>query len=706
MDHTSDLPFRQIHLDFHTSPLIPEVGRDFDPEAFVETLRRAHVNSINLFARCHHGYLYYDSRAFPERIHPTLQRRNLLAEQIEACHRHGIRTPIYITVRWDKYSADRHSDWLVNDERGNPVGTPPLEAGFYRLLCLNSPYVDFLKALTGEILDLLPVDGFWFDIVWPYPCACVHCREGMEREGLNPARPEDRERYGREVLRRFIEGMTGFVRTRSPAGLIFYNRGHVNPALRPVLNRFTHLELESLPSGGWGYLHFPWTMRYARTLGLPCVGMTGKFHRSWGDFHSFKNRAALEFECFQMLALGARCCVGDQLHPRGRLCPVTYRRIGEVYTQVENKEPWCRGAEPVVDIGVLTPEEFSSETGHRAFPRSGMGVTRLLEEGRHPFDVVDSRADFSRYRLLVLPDTIPAMPELAHKLSGFVRGGGALIASHRSGLVPEGHRFGLPCLGVSLLGEAPYSPDFLAISKEWPAGMEAAEYVMDLRALQVCAKAGTRVLTWVHVPYFNREGRFFCSHRHTPSSFRRGYPGIVQRGRCIYFAHPIFETYQKWAPRWVKELFLAAVTRLLPDPLVRVDDAPSTLRVTVMWQAAERRVVVHLLHYVPERRGEELDIVEDVIPLRDVKLSLRWERPQPQHVRCVPSGPGLPFRLCRRRVEFSVPECRGHQMVELALGDGPPRERGRSQISSAENRLGGRVEGAWAAKVGGPKKNS
>ena len=32
------LPFRQIHLDFHTSEAIPDVGADFDPDEFAATL--------------------------------------------------------------------------------------------------------------------------------------------------------------------------------------------------------------------------------------------------------------------------------------------------------------------------------------------------------------------------------------------------------------------------------------------------------------------------------------------------------------------------------------------------------------------------------------------------------------------------------------------------------------------------------------------
>ena len=51
-------PMRQIHLDFHTSPDIPDVGADWDPDHFAQTLTRARVNSVTLFATCHHGMSY------------------------------------------------------------------------------------------------------------------------------------------------------------------------------------------------------------------------------------------------------------------------------------------------------------------------------------------------------------------------------------------------------------------------------------------------------------------------------------------------------------------------------------------------------------------------------------------------------------------------------------------------------------------------
>jgi len=69
-------------------------------------------------------------------------------------------------------------------------------------------------------------------------------------------------------------------------------------------------------------------------------------------------------------------------------------------------------------------------------------------------------------------------------------------------------------------------------------------------------------------------------------------------------------------PRWCKTLLLNALALLLPEPLAR-HDGPSTVRLSLTEQAGHDRWIVHLLHYIPERRGEDFDVIEDVIPLHD-----------------------------------------------------------------------------------------
>jgi hypothetical protein len=675
-----DLRFRQIHLDFHTSEAIAGIGAAFDPEEFADTLYRARVDSVTCFARCHHGWIYYNTDAHPERRHPHLER-NLLAEQIEACHVRGIRVPIYITVQWDHYTASQHPEWLIVDEQGHPVGTPIYEAGFYRRLCVNSPYLDFLKEHTREVLQTLPTDGLFFDIVHPIECSCQYCRKLMVAQGLEPSDKAARQQFALQTINSFKREMTRFVREYNQECSIFYNAGHVGTRHRAVTDAYSHFEIETLPSGGWGYLHFPISMRYVRNLGVDVLGMTGKFHTSWGDFHSFKNPAALQYEIFRMLAMGAKCSIGDQLHPSGQIDPHVYDLVGAVYAEVERKEPWCAGARPLAEIGVLTPEEFVGAEAH-IMPPAIMGANRMLEEGGRQFDILDSASDFARYKVIVLPDNIPASPALAAKLEAYLAGGGAVIASFESGLTPGGDAFATDALGVALAGAGARDPsgqlvrgrmyprhhytDYLRPQGEIGRGLPPTELAMYMRGLEVAAAPGAEVLADGILPYFDRTYQHFCSHLQTPSSGAEGAPAIVRRGRAIYFAHPIFTQYDYNAPRWCKALLLNALDMLLPDPLVR-HGGPSSLLITLNDQPAENRWVAHLLHYIPERRGQAFDVIEDVIPLHDVPVSIRVARPV-AGVACVPGGPALEFSQAGGRVEFTLPKLVGHQMIELSFG--------------------------------------
>ena len=406
------LRYRQIHLDFHTSERLTNIGGEFDAAAWAQQLVDAHVDSITCFARGHHGMIFYDTHANPERRHPHLQC-NLLAQQIEAAHARNIRLPIYTTVQWDYYTAQHQPQWLQIAADGSIQGQRPYEAGFYAKLCLNTPYVDFLKAHVDEMFALLPaVDGLFLDIVQDQDCSCSACRQEMLAQGIDPSCDAERLAFGQEVTDRFKQAMSAHVRGHSQDSTIFYNSGHVGPRQRTTGDTYSHWELESLPSGGWGYMHFPLSQRYARTTGHDSLGMTGKFHTSWGDFQSYKNAEALQFECFQMLALNAKCSIGDQLHPTGRLDQATYDLVGPVYREVARKEPWCRGARPLTDIGVFTLEEF---TGERLTAET-VAAVRMLQEGCHQFDVVDSETNWDGYRLLILPDAVTLDQSLARKV--------------------------------------------------------------------------------------------------------------------------------------------------------------------------------------------------------------------------------------------------------------------------------------------------
>jgi hypothetical protein len=73
---------------------------------------------------------------------------------------------------------------------------------------------------------------------------------------------------------------------------------------------------------------------------------------------------------------------------------------------------------------------------------------------------------------------------------------------------------------------------------------------------------------------------------------------------------------------------------------------------------------VHLLHYIPERRGVAFDVVEDVIPLYNLPVSIQVAEPVTR-VACVPQGESLSFTQEDGRVRFTVLNLTGYQVIEV-----------------------------------------
>lgn len=661
----STISYRQVHLDFHTSEFIPSVGEAFSKEEFGETLERANVNSITCFGRCHHGWLYYPSKRFPELIHPHLQNKNLLLEQIEACHKRGIRVPIYTTAQWDGRIMREHPEWLALDENGEYIDTQNVPAPhFYHTICLNSGYRQFFKDQLVDMIEVVGpsnVDGIFIDILFQVDCKCPNCVAKMMELDIDTEDKGSRIRYASQMLEGFKEEVTNLIKELAPAATVFYNSSHIGPAYKKSFKDYSHLELESLPSGGWGYDHFPATSRYARMLGKEMIGMTGKFHTYWGDFHSLKNKAALELECFNMLAMGAGCSIGDQLHPSGKLSKGAYDLIGDIYRSVKEKEPYCFDAKARTEIGVLNPEEFYPEDSYDlSISPSLIGTVRMLQELCYQFDIIDTEMDFSKYKVLILPDCIYGNENLEKLLVDYLEKGGKVLGSYESCLKKDGSS---SIYGVKFQKESGFYREYVMPNEKIGVHLPKEEFVMYLRGLDVECD-GAEVLMDKIEPYFDRAGDKFCSHQHAPSSGKVGAPEATLYRGALYFSHPIFRCYRKNAAAWCKAMVKDALELLLPDKMI-AHDGPSTLQVTMNHQTKEDRDVLHLLHYITEKRSEDIYTIEDVIPLRQTKFRIYVGDRMIKTVTNVIRGEELVCTRDGEYIEFTVPVINGHEMITI-----------------------------------------
>ncbi len=647
--------YRQVHLDFHTSEVIKGIGASFNKEQFQRMLKKGHVDSITIFSKCHHGWAYHPSAA--NEIHPELQF-DLLGEMIEAAHEINVKTPVYISAGLDEKMARRRPDWLIRNISDQTQWVQGFMVPGYHEFCFNSPYLDYLLNQIEEVVRNYDADGIFLDIVGARTCYCQHCVAELRRNGEDLTDESAIKRLGEKTYAKYTSKVKDVIHSIKPNMPIFHNGGHILRGRRDLVKMNTHLELESLPTGGWGYDHFPLSARYAQTLDVPFLGMTGKFHTTWGEFGGYKHPNALRYETSLSLANGARISIGDQLHPNGLMDETTYSIIGAAYSEVEQKEPWCRDVTNIADVALLSLEAIIGANKGQKTGESDAGAVRMLLEGNILFDVIDTEADFTTYKVIILPDQIVISSHLKNKLNTFCSAGGQLLATGRSGLNEAGTEFALD-LGVKWIKENEYKPDYFKPKFPIP-NLGNASFIFYSQGQKVELNGGVELGTREN-PYFNRETFTFCSHQHTPSSGVTGGPGMVQSKLGIYIAWNVFEDYATKGSLILRETILHALKLLLPHPTIKTN-LPAQGITTLQHQKGEQRYINHLLYVSPVKRGKDIEVIEDIVPLHDVQVSVLLPH-QVNRVYLAPQNEEINFNQEGHTLTYTVPLINCHQMI-------------------------------------------
>lgn len=648
--------FRQVHLDFHTSEHIEDIGKKFDKKQFQTALKKGHINSITLFSKCHHGWAYHPSKA--NEIHPHLDF-DLLGAQIQAAHEIGVKTPIYLSAGLDEKMAHRHPEWLVRNLDESTTWAKDFTEPGYHKMCMSSPYLDYLVKQIEEVCKNYDADGIFLDIAGVQPCYCQNCIAEREELGLNPYDENDVLKHAEMVYKRYAEKTRAAVDKYKPNLSLFHNGGHIRQGRRDLVNYNTHLELESLPTGGWGYDHFPFSARYCQGLGVDYLGMTGKFHGSWGEFGGFKHPNALRFEVALAAANGAKCSVGDQLSPSGEMDMVTYDLIGSAYSELEEKEEWLDNVESVADIAIISPEAYVGDLSTGQMTKvddSGSGVCRIMLEGKYLFDVIDFESDLSKYKVIILPDVIRADIDFAKRLREFCDCGGKVLATGKSALYENSNEFCLN-LGAEWIKENPYKPDYFR-PLEKIKDMGDTGYIMYGNGEKIrCIgnELGIR-----ENPYFNRTRAHFCSHQHTPNSCEYGGAGMTEGKDGIYIAWNIFADYAQSGELHLKQMAIFALDRLLDTAKTLKTNLPAQGIVTLMKQSD--RLICHLLYASPVKRGNGIEVIEDIVPIYNVELAVKTDR-KINKVYLAPQKEDIDFTYDNGYISVKLAKIECHQMV-------------------------------------------
>ena len=632
-------PSRKVHLDFHNTPAVGSVGHGFDAEEFVATLREGHVDSIVVFAKDMHGYFYYPA-ARGEAVHPGLDR-DLLGEQVTACRTAGIKVYAYYCTTWDNLLAEAHPDWLVF-KRDRTTYLPRFdETPQWTALCLSNP--DFMQLMLDDTADLVTryeLDGVWFDMPFPIDgeCFCSRCLSRLRSQGLDPLDVEVQRRDKQDLLTSWMRRSKELIESLRPGCQVDQNN-QTRLGLSERAPYLSGVDIEALPTGGWGYHYFPINVRYARNFGVPACGLTGRFQRSWADFGGLKHPDQLRIEVAGIAAQGAQICIGDQPPPSGRLDPAVYQTIGRAYREIERVEQYLDGAAPVVEAAIIASGELLADPGgipqHATdssplgrWARGIAGMSELLLDSRVQFDVAEAESDLSRYRLLVVPDGGVVTPGLVANLRSQLDRGGAVIASGDALRSSEGSQSWVD--DVTYSGRSEFSTAYLIPDQTASPTVSTFPYALYGGTGQYLVEdEQATVLARVGEPLFERSSQHFTSHGYSPYDHPTKYAAAWHRGLFGGFGFDIGAAYSTTGYWVYRELFKLVLDQVLPIRAVE-SDLPAAVELSVTQQRTDDglRWLVHIVPSFTIRRwGQRTDFFGVQPRMTDLSLSVLLGQP-------------------------------------------------------------------------------
>ena len=626
-----------LFYDNHTMPTCPDVGMGFDVEAFTDQIKECGVDFIAFHARCNMGMAYYDTEIGIK--HPSL-KYDLFGKLTEACSRKGIALGAYFNGGLSHEEARVHREWCKIFPDGT-VYRREVDGGWinpsFRMMCCNTGYGDHLVKMVEEVASKYDVTSLFVDCFDPLKCICPDCVAEMKEKGIDWKNEKELYEFARFTNIRAARKIVDAFNAIRPNRLIYVN----GLGIENQMDFGTYVECECLPTRDWGYDYLPIQAHYLRTLGKPVLNMTGRFHEGWGDFGGIRTKASLEYDCIYGLANGMRPNIGGHFHPRGDLDLPVFELIKEIYHELQKLEPWYSKAVPLVDFAVVSPDPKGEKNGCHLCDEL-KGACRVFSELKAQFDVITLVADWDQYDLLILPDEVIIEGEILARIEKHLKAGKKIISSYHSGLDLEKKNFVFSECGLEYAGESPYDPAYISVSEDFSENFPQMPITLYEKGSVVKLLDNTKSVAEIVAPYYNREfdGEYgFC---YTPPDKPAGQTALSMNSQVAHFSHPFFRTYAKHAQVPMRQLLSNVMDKILPEPLLKTSGMPSFGRATVTSQSNRR--MVHLMAYVPEKRGD-IQMIEERIFVQDVSLSLRLDGRVPTKVYIAQDSQELSFKI-------------------------------------------------------------
>ncbi len=709
-----DYPYRffiGMHtVDYDQNATIPDLLSEMDGREIIRRLSDAGVDAVYFYASCHAGNCFYPTEVEPGHMHTGLKGRDVFGEAADEAQKLDVA---FLGVF--EFAHYRFTDWGPREWfHYYPEAGPNNKTG----LCFNTGYGDFVKAQIDELARRYPMQGMYVDMLSARgPLLCPECARRFKAEtGLAPPRVIDPKSVPWQVHRvwrdqdeaRYIRELRSVLQAHQPGATLVTNMFVERTTdLYEVPTATDYLTHD--PGIGFGF--------GAGRCGTARLAVLAHMYRALS-----RGRYPFEFlydpilhgvlsvippKPYEAVSSMTPAHGGTSAYPSsmidrvGKLNPGALGLTQETSAFTKARYPWRGAGEPVRFAGLYVSQESirfnpfeDAPDRYSAHVHALDGAYLMLQQAHLPVDVL-TRRDLGRlgeYAVVVLPEVVCMSDAERDALRKYVHEGGTLVADFRTSLADEWGvpraDFGLADLfGVRYAGrelrpvrgshgiQLPL-PDGLYETAAW----EHRNITLAGPALVCRADKDATQLVPLHDRYRKDPDKATSVLHNAYTKLEPEGPGLVEhrvgRGRCLYHAGRMFETYQRVGTPSLRRLVVEwpLAEEIDRRALVRLD-APSSVELVAWAQPDRDRMLVHLVNFqsAPGRVTMTTDMVpetEDVLPAVDCALRTAFKPEQVRAATLQPAGTPLEVVAQDGRAVVKIPRIEIHDIVELSLAPG------------------------------------
>jgi len=673
-----DNEFRQVFRNL----FYPDRVGGIDVDGWVKYCKQAGATLVYMDIKTQ-AFALYNTKLIPK--DPVIGKRDMAAELARAANKYDIKWGVYIPPSTIESLLLGHDDWQQLTADGSPESD---NWGWWRtVFCYNSGFQHHFAKMLSEIARKYRPHAFYVDdLIFGFSaCFCKTCKEKFKKETGRkmPLAPD----WSSPLWFTYLDWR--YRQLEAVARLVHDAVHSVDPKIAVVWNFkaqcsgwysgqnlqgrwLDYPSFEYLPTGWWGDFKDKFTYGEEMAFGITAHRgfKGGRLNQYYTYLVPETRQAEAELSYDMGLAAGTLPC-----------CQEHCRFLPELMRRTKQAEPYLVDMTPAADVAL-----HFSESAHNAYYRPNFGadepfytecrgVFKGLLNNHIPADIIVDEwietLPLSRFRTVILPNSVYLSETASQRLSDYVRDGGSLIASLETGLRDQrgvrtgsellwpgsGLRFkdeivttkavscSVPADGMPIIEpDIPADPDqFLMLpggSKGWigedislgrrPDGAERREIQqfagepschLPTTAVEVAADEHWKTLLRMRFRRDKDEGWLEC-----PAVLRRKHG----KGTITYVNFQIGTLVARNAHPWWRALLRKIVTETSGRGHIQVK-APVCLKMFLWRQEEKKRYVIHLVNELSST-GMRAVQREDRIP---VPAKLRISLPGVRSVRKV-----------------------------------------------------------------------